>query len=184
MNASEIRGLNEDQIAGVLEELHSEWQTLRFQEAIGRLTATSRIGQIRKDIARIHTIRTERVMDAAIRQMPDRWQLERNEWLASQIAERPARRREPKKLVGLSVTRWIKRSLSQSILFAVTACTTSELRERASSWRTTLTMSATLGTLCGLKRLAQFPKTSIGLFVKCSNEPPRFSGSFDGRLVR
>lgn len=67
MNASEIRGLNEDQIAGVLEELHSEWQTLRFQEAIGRLTATSRIGQIRKDIARIHTIRTERVMDEAIR---------------------------------------------------------------------------------------------------------------------
>ena len=45
-----------------------EWQTLRFQEAIGRLTATSRIRQIRKDIARIHTIRTERVMDEALRQ--------------------------------------------------------------------------------------------------------------------
>jgi len=67
MNASEIRGLNEDQISGVLEELHTEWQTLRFQEAIGRLTATSRIGHIRKDIARIHTIRTERVMDEALR---------------------------------------------------------------------------------------------------------------------
>jgi large subunit ribosomal protein L29 len=68
MKAAEIRGMTEDQIRAQLEELHGEWQTLRFQEAIGRLTATSRIRQIRKDIARIHTIRTERVMDEALRQ--------------------------------------------------------------------------------------------------------------------
>lgn len=68
MKATEMRGLNEDQLNGMLEELRQEWQTLRFQEAVGQLTATSRIGQIRKDIARIHTIRTERVMDEAIRQ--------------------------------------------------------------------------------------------------------------------
>jgi large subunit ribosomal protein L29 len=68
MKASEIRGLNQDQIGAMLQGLHGEWQTLRFQEAIGRLTATARIRQIRKDIARIHTIRTERVMDEALRQ--------------------------------------------------------------------------------------------------------------------
>lgn len=68
MKPAEIRGLNEDQLSGVLGELHQEWQTLRFQEAVGRLTATSRIRQIRKDIARIHTIRTERVLDEALRQ--------------------------------------------------------------------------------------------------------------------
>ncbi|MDQ2682611.1 MAG: 50S ribosomal protein L29 [Chloroflexota bacterium] len=68
MKPAEIRGLNEDQLNGILQELHQEWQTLRFQEAVGRLTATSRIRQIRKDIARIHTIRTERVMDEALRQ--------------------------------------------------------------------------------------------------------------------
>lgn len=68
MKASEIRGMNEDQLSGALQELHGEWQTLRFQDAIGRLTATARIRQIRKDIARIHTIRTERVMDEALRQ--------------------------------------------------------------------------------------------------------------------
>ncbi len=67
MKASELRAMTEDQLFGVLQELHAEWQTLRFQEAIGRLTATARIGQIRRDIARIHTIRTERVMDEAIR---------------------------------------------------------------------------------------------------------------------
>jgi large subunit ribosomal protein L29 len=68
MKASEIRGMNEEQLNVMLVELHGEWQTLRFQDAIGRLTATSRIRQIRKDIARIHTIRTERVMDEALRQ--------------------------------------------------------------------------------------------------------------------
>jgi large subunit ribosomal protein L29 len=68
MKASEIRGMNEEQLNVMLVELHREWQTLRFQDAIGRLTATSRIRQIRKDIARIHTIRTERVMDEALRQ--------------------------------------------------------------------------------------------------------------------
>jgi large subunit ribosomal protein L29 len=68
MKPAEIRAMNEDQLKSTLAELHGEWQTLRFQEAIGRLTATSRIRQIRKDIARIHTIRTERVMDEALRQ--------------------------------------------------------------------------------------------------------------------
>ena len=67
MKPSELRAMTEDQISGLLTELHEEWQTLRFQEAIGRLTATARIGQIRRDIARIHTIRTERVMDEAVR---------------------------------------------------------------------------------------------------------------------
>jgi hypothetical protein len=32
-----------------------------------KLTATGRIRQIRKDIARVHTIRTERELDAATR---------------------------------------------------------------------------------------------------------------------
>jgi large subunit ribosomal protein L29 len=68
MKPAEIRAMNEGQLQAALAELHGEWQTLRFQEAIGRLTATSRIRQIRKDIARIHTIRTERVMDEALRQ--------------------------------------------------------------------------------------------------------------------
>ena len=68
MKPAEIRAMSQDQLNAALTELHSEWQTLRFQEAVGRLTATSRIRQIRKDIARIHTIRTERVMDEALRQ--------------------------------------------------------------------------------------------------------------------
>ena len=67
MKTSELRGLSEGQLTEHLGDLHSEWRNLRFQEAIGKLTATARIGQIRKEIARIHTIRTEREMDAQLR---------------------------------------------------------------------------------------------------------------------
>jgi large subunit ribosomal protein L29 len=67
MKPAEIRGLTEAQLDEQLTDLHVEWRNLRFQEAIGKLTATSRIRQIRKDIARIHTIRTERQMDAEAR---------------------------------------------------------------------------------------------------------------------
>jgi large subunit ribosomal protein L29 len=66
MKPSEVRALNEFQLTERLNELHTEWRNLRFQEAVGQLTATSRIGQIRRDIARIHTIRTERVHEAAL----------------------------------------------------------------------------------------------------------------------
>jgi len=67
MNAAEIRQLTESQLAETLTDLHAEWRHLRFQEAVGQLTATARIGQIRRDIARIHTIRTEREHDAELR---------------------------------------------------------------------------------------------------------------------
>lgn len=67
MKTAELRGLNEAQLTEHLADLHTEWRNLRFQEAIGKLTATDRIRQIRKEIARIHTIRTERELDAALR---------------------------------------------------------------------------------------------------------------------
>ena len=60
MKASELRELSDEQLEERLQELHAEWRDLRFQAAVGQLTATARIRQIRKDIARIHTIRTER----------------------------------------------------------------------------------------------------------------------------
>lgn len=67
MKPEHIRAMTEEQLREQLAELHSEWQKLRFQEAIGKLTNTARIRQIRKDIARIHTIRRERQLDEALR---------------------------------------------------------------------------------------------------------------------
>ncbi len=67
MKASDVRAMNDEQMEQTLTDLHTEWRNLRFQEAIGKLTATARIRTIRKDIARIHTIRTEREIDEALR---------------------------------------------------------------------------------------------------------------------
>ena len=66
MKAADIRGMNEVQVEKQLTDLLTEWRNLRFQEAVGQLTHTARIKQIRKDIARIHTVRTEQEIDAAL----------------------------------------------------------------------------------------------------------------------
>lgn len=71
MKASEIRGMTDEQMEQQLTDLHTEWRNLRFQEAVGQLTATARIGQIRRDVARIHTVRTERDIDAALTSLVD-----------------------------------------------------------------------------------------------------------------
>lgn len=69
MKAADIRGMNSSQIEKQLTDLHTEWRNLRFQEAVGQLTHTARIRQIRKDIARIHTVKTEQEIDAALSAM-------------------------------------------------------------------------------------------------------------------
>jgi large subunit ribosomal protein L29 len=61
---AEIRAMDEGRLDHQLDELLAEWRNLRFQEAVGKLTATARIRQIRKDIARIKTIQTERLIEA------------------------------------------------------------------------------------------------------------------------
>ncbi len=66
MKAAELRAMDEGQLDAELTDLHEEWRRHRFDEATGKLTATHRIREIRKTIARIHTIRTERKIDAAI----------------------------------------------------------------------------------------------------------------------
>ena len=66
MKPAEIRAMDDDRLNRELEDLLSEWRTLRFQEAVGQLTATARIRQIRKDIARIKTIQTEREIEAEL----------------------------------------------------------------------------------------------------------------------
>lgn len=66
MRPSEIRVMSDEQLLERLDELREEWRQLRFDQAVGRLQNTSRIGQIRRDIARIKTIQTERVIEQEI----------------------------------------------------------------------------------------------------------------------
>jgi large subunit ribosomal protein L29 len=56
MKAHEVRGMTHDQLNDELIKLKKEQFNLRFQAASGQLENTSRVRQIRRDIARIQTI--------------------------------------------------------------------------------------------------------------------------------
>jgi large subunit ribosomal protein L29 len=62
MNAAELRALNNEELLERIEELKTEWRDLRFDEAVGRLTNPMRIREIKREVARIKTIQTERQM--------------------------------------------------------------------------------------------------------------------------
>ncbi|MEL6789163.1 MAG: 50S ribosomal protein L29 [Pseudomonadota bacterium] len=61
MKASEVRDLSIDELKDKLLQLKKEQFNLRFQGATGQLEKTDRILKVRRDIARIKTILTERV---------------------------------------------------------------------------------------------------------------------------
>ena len=60
MKASEIRDLNIDELENKVQEAKKEYFNLRFQQAIGQLEKTSELKRVKKDIARIFTILTEK----------------------------------------------------------------------------------------------------------------------------
>ncbi|MFT4037780.1 MAG: 50S ribosomal protein L29 [Thermomicrobiales bacterium] len=66
MKPAEIRAMDDEKLAQEIVDLQAEWRNLRFQQAVGQLTNTARIGQIRKDIARIKTVQTEREIAAEL----------------------------------------------------------------------------------------------------------------------
>ena len=60
MNAAEVRQKTPDELTEMLRGLRREALNLRFQRAGGQLEATSRVREVRRDIARIQTIINER----------------------------------------------------------------------------------------------------------------------------
>lgn len=59
MKPAEIRMLTEAEIEAKLGELHQEAMNLRFQAVTGQLTDSSRVKEVRRDIARLNTILRE-----------------------------------------------------------------------------------------------------------------------------
>ena len=57
-NISELRSKSSDQLHEQLLSLKKEQFNLRFQKATGQFEKTHRVGEIRKDIARIQTLLT------------------------------------------------------------------------------------------------------------------------------
>ncbi|MBR3840295.1 MAG: 50S ribosomal protein L29 [Erysipelotrichales bacterium] len=60
MKVSEIREKSNEELANEIKTLKDELFTLRFQNATGQLQNTARMSEIRKTIARIKTVITER----------------------------------------------------------------------------------------------------------------------------
>jgi large subunit ribosomal protein L29 len=61
----EMRGLSDTDLVGRLAEARRELFNLRFQLATGQLDNSSRLGVVRKDIARLTTFLREREIAAA-----------------------------------------------------------------------------------------------------------------------
>ena len=68
-SAAELRGQSREDLNKRVVELKEELFTLRFQAATGQLESHGRLRAVRKDIARIYTVLTER--DLGIIDDPD-----------------------------------------------------------------------------------------------------------------
>ncbi|QVK21428.1 50S ribosomal protein L29 [Mycoplasmatota bacterium] len=66
MKANEIRKMNTTEIEKEIVNLKKELFDLRFQAAVGQLENTARLSKIKKDIARMYTIVTEREKDIRV----------------------------------------------------------------------------------------------------------------------
>jgi large subunit ribosomal protein L29 len=58
--AAELRELDDDELELRLENGRKELFNLRFQAATGRLDNSSRVGQVRREIARVLTVQRDR----------------------------------------------------------------------------------------------------------------------------
>jgi large subunit ribosomal protein L29 len=60
MKPEEMRAMTADQLDDQLVKLKKEQFNLRFQRASGQLENTSRVREVRRDIARLRTVQTQK----------------------------------------------------------------------------------------------------------------------------
>ena len=65
MKAADARAMSPDQLTDELAKLKKEQFNLRFQRATGQLEATGRVKVVRRDIARIKFVMSERKRSAS-----------------------------------------------------------------------------------------------------------------------
>ena len=63
MRADEVRELTDEELDRKLAELKEELFNLRFQLATGQLDNPMRVKAVRRDIARVHTVKRERELN-------------------------------------------------------------------------------------------------------------------------
>ena len=60
MKVSDLQNMNADELQAKQKELRQELFNLKFQHHTGRLENTAKLATIKKDIARVNTILTEK----------------------------------------------------------------------------------------------------------------------------
>jgi len=63
MKAADVRAMSADQLNDELAKLKKEQFNLRFQKATGQLEKSSRVNEVRKDIARVKTIARQKAAE-------------------------------------------------------------------------------------------------------------------------
>ena len=66
MNAHELRDKTPDQLREELSNLKKEAFNLRFQQATGQLENTARMRSVKRDVARVRTVLTQKAALAAV----------------------------------------------------------------------------------------------------------------------
>ena len=64
MKAEELRNLSDEELLAKVRDAKEELFNLRFQTATGQLDNTSRIKEVKKDIARVFTLIKERELES------------------------------------------------------------------------------------------------------------------------
>ena len=82
MKIGDVRVMTPDEVEDKILELKKEQFNLRFQRATGQLESTSRVRVVRRDIAKLLTIASERRLGKTIAARP--------------AAEKPAKEKKPK----------------------------------------------------------------------------------------
>jgi len=81
MKIGDVRAMSPDEVEDKILELKKEQFNLRFQRATGQLESTSRVRAVRRDIAKLLTIATERRAGKTIAAKP--------------LVQKPAKEKKP-----------------------------------------------------------------------------------------
>jgi len=63
VKASDVHNMKDDELVEQIKQTREEQFGLRFQHATGELENTSRLGEVRRDVARLLTVAKERGID-------------------------------------------------------------------------------------------------------------------------
>src|SRR5262249_25569312 len=96
MKIGDVRAMSPDEVEDKILELKKEQFNLRFQRATGQLESTSRVRVVRRDIARLLTIASERKHGKSVAAAPPMAKPAKEKKPAAEKAAKPAAKAKKK----------------------------------------------------------------------------------------